>query len=77
MVLGPAFRCAPATRNPEFDYSSATPQEIFEIMSARAESIDYDNFKAAIAATPGQRHKLDAYHRVWSTLAAIGNTPIR
>jgi len=44
-------------------------------MSAPAESIDYDHFKAAMS--PDQRHKLDACHKVWSTLAAIGNTPIR
>lgn len=42
----------------------AAQQEIFKIMSALAESIDYDKFKAAIAATPGQRHKFDACHTV-------------
>jgi len=47
-------------------------QEVFEIMSALAESIDYDNFKGIIAATASQRHKLDAYHKVWSTLAQFG-----
>lgn len=47
----------------------ASQQEVFDIMSALAESIDYDNFKGVIPATPNQRPKLDAYHKVWSTLA--------
>lgn len=47
----------------------ASQQEVFDVISTLAERIDYDNFKGAIAATPDQRHKLDAYHEVWSTLA--------
>jgi hypothetical protein len=57
---------------PSADYRfriMASQQEVFEIMSALAESIDYDNFKGVIAATPDQRDRLDAYHKVWSTLA--------
>ena len=54
----------------------ASQQEVFEIMGALAESIDYDNFKGAIAATPDQRQRLDAYHKVWSTLAhELGSSP--
>jgi hypothetical protein len=46
-----------------------TQQEVLEIVSALAESIDYDSFKGVMAATPDPRHKLDAYHRAWNTLA--------
>lgn len=33
-------------------------------MNALTASIDYDNFKSAIAANPAQRSKLDAYHDI-------------
>lgn len=57
---------------PSADYRfriMASQREVFDIMSALAESIDYDNFKGVVAATPDQRPKLDAYGKVWSTLA--------
>lgn len=33
-----------------------------------AESVTYRNFKNAISATPGQRHKCPAYHEVWGVM---------
>jgi hypothetical protein len=48
----------------------ASQLEVFEIMSALTETIDYPNFKNAIAAAKDQRPKLHAYHQVWSTLAS-------
>jgi len=46
-------------------------QEVFEIMSHLTESLDYDNFKSMVAATPDQRMKLNAYHEVWHTMAQL------
>lgn len=42
-----------------------------ELMGILAASADYPNFKSAIAANPSQRHKLDAYHRIWSIMADL------
>jgi hypothetical protein len=38
--------------------------ELPRFMSALTTSIDYDNFKNAIAASPSQRSKLHAYHDI-------------
>jgi len=46
-------------------------QEVFEIMSHLAESLDYDNFKSMIAGSDDQRGKLHAYHDVWHTMAKL------
>lgn len=59
---------------PKADYRYriiAGQQEVFEIMSHLAESLDYDNFKSMIAETKDQRHKLHAYHDVWSIMAYL------
>ncbi len=42
-----------------------------EFMEILFSSVDYSNFKSHIAANPAQRHKLDAYHRIWSILAGL------
>jgi hypothetical protein len=59
---------------PEADYAcrivtdKGTVQAILEFLGA---SLDYDNFKSKIDATPDQRHK--PYHQVWQVLAnALG-----
>jgi hypothetical protein len=42
-----------------------------EFMRILASSVDYPNFKNQISANPDQRHKLDAYHRIWGILADL------
>lgn len=39
--------------------------KVFEALEA---TIDYGNFKGMIGATPDQRDKLDAYHRIWAEM---------
>jgi hypothetical protein len=41
--------------------------ELSQVMNAFS-AIDYSNFKGHIATLPEQRHKLDAYHRIWSIM---------
>ena len=47
--------------------------ELLEIMVQLAGSIDYPNFKAQIYQREEQSHKLGAYHKIWSTMAALQN----
>jgi hypothetical protein len=42
-----------------------------EVMGALALSLDYPNFKSQIAATPDQRAKLSAFHKVWALLSDL------
>jgi hypothetical protein len=51
-------------RIPEKDLDSLSV-----IFGTLMDSIDYTNFKSEIAATPGQRKKLPAYHEIWHTMA--------
>lgn len=44
---------------------------IAEVFAALCWSIDYGNFKNEIAATPDQRDKLHAYHKIWGTMADL------
>jgi hypothetical protein len=46
-------------------------RQLAHIFAALENSIDYPNFKSEIAATPGQREKLPAYHEIWHTMAGL------
>jgi hypothetical protein len=46
-------------------------RHIAYIFSTLAWSVDYGNFKNEIAATPDQRDKLHAYHKIWGTMADL------
>jgi hypothetical protein len=41
---------------------------VCKVMAVLDESIDYDNFKSHIAATPTQRAKLHAYYNIWEAM---------
>jgi hypothetical protein len=66
--------------SPGADYPSciiATPQEVFDIVSALAETIDSGSFESAVAAAIHQQRSLNAYDGVWSTLAAGLISPLQ
>lgn len=42
-----------------------------DLLLSFAETIDYDNFKSAIAREPSQRSKLSAYHCIWEEMARL------
>ena len=44
------------------------PCALGEAMSAWEQSVDYTNFKSAIARTPTQRHKEPALHEIWEIM---------
>lgn len=46
-------------------------QELLAVMAALAQTVDYSNFKARIAALPEQRPKLEAYHELWWRLKEL------
>lgn len=46
----------------------ATKKEIGELLLRQISELDYPNFKGAIAKTPNQADKLDAYHQIWSVM---------
>ena len=66
-------------RAPIHDWSGAdyryriivTKAGFTEVMAMLATSLDYPNFKSAIARTPDQRDKLDAFHRIWAIMAHL------
>jgi hypothetical protein len=69
-----AFLDAEAIEWPKADYRYRIivgQQEVFEIMSHLAESLDYSNFKSMIGHSKGQREKLHAYHEVWSVMTGL------
>jgi len=46
-------------------------EDLPQALAILAGTIDYPNFKSAIAKTPPQRAKLDAYHEVWSVMNTL------
>jgi hypothetical protein len=59
----------------DYRYRVIVDQPAFaEVMAALALSLDYPNFKSEIAATPDQRAKLDAFHRIWGLLSDLQPT---
>ena len=46
-------------------------KELAQLMAVLAGTLDYGNFKSMIAATPGQRGKLHAYHEIWGVMANL------
>lgn len=57
---------------PEADYRFRIVignSQLWDVMEALVESVDYSNFKGEIAKTKGQRDKLEPYHRIWSVMA--------
>lgn len=64
------------THTPEADYcarifvadDTTGKDTMAKLMSALGESVDYPNFKNAIAASTAQRDKLHSYHDVWSVM---------
>jgi hypothetical protein len=53
--------------------------DVLKVMRFLGDTLDYDNFKDAVADTADQHCKLNAYHSVWHTmidaLGRFGNTP--
>lgn len=45
------------------------------VMMALGESITYPNFKGAIEREPGQRDRIETYHRIHATMALTEKTP--
>ena len=43
-------------------------KQIQTIMTRLGETVDYPNFKTRVGETPGQKHKLDAYHKIWAVM---------
>lgn len=64
------------THTPEADYcarifvadDNSGKDTMAALMAVFGESIDYPNFKNAIAESPIQRDKLHSYHAVWSVM---------
>jgi hypothetical protein len=58
-------------QTPEADYHwrvMITKEEASEIFLRQFQEINYPNFKSAIAQTPDQRDKLQAYHDIWGVM---------
>ena len=73
-AVGGGFSKLRVHLTPEADYCSRVfiPQSkakfLNDVMLVLAESVDYGNFKDAIADSKEQRDKLSAYHDVWSDM---------
>ena len=60
------------SKNADYHYRMVVDQAaVSKVMAVLGESIDYNNFKSHIAATPAQRAKLHAYHDIWETMFRI------
>lgn len=51
------------------------PTKASHVLAALGTTVDYPNFKSAIAATPGQAEKLRAYHDLWHGLFELQDRP--
>jgi hypothetical protein len=60
------------TRNADYRHRlSVDAAGLATVMAALAHTVDYPNFKGRIGQLPDQRAKLDAYHKVWATVAKL------
>ncbi len=56
----------------DYRYRLVVGGEVYRtIMMHLLQSVDYDNFKAKIATTEGQRGKLHSYHQVWDVMRRL------
>jgi len=46
-------------------------EQLGRVFEALESSIDYPNFKSAIAKIRGQEKHLQAYHKIWATMAGL------
>lgn len=70
-LLAAAGLDLPVQEWPQADYRwrvIAEAGQVTAVFAALAASVDYPNFKSRIAALPGQRAKLEAYHGLWHEL---------
>jgi hypothetical protein len=59
---------------PEADYGYRIlleAPELVRVMNALANTVDYPNFKAAIAKRPDQAARSATYHRIWAEAAML------
>lgn len=59
---------------PEADYAfrvSLDANELLRVMTALANTVDYPNFKAAVARRPDQAGRSGTYHRIWTEAAKL------
>ncbi|MBN8247758.1 MAG: hypothetical protein J0L84_09985 [Verrucomicrobia bacterium] len=65
-------------RWPQADYRwriRLDPSKASHVLAALGATVDYPNFKSAIAATPDQAEKLRAYHDLWHGLFELQDRP--
>lgn len=73
-VLSAASVNARRIVSPSADYrfrAFLSREQLGRVMESLADSIDYPNFKSAVAADGADDARLNAYHTVWHVMQAI------
>lgn len=75
----PVLHDRPIIHTPDADYPAricVDQPQLDAVFSALQASLGYENFKGAIARTPSQQDKGEAYHDIWAIMARFQHSKV-